>query len=302
VMDGCLFSPDGRFLAYGCSDGRIHLDVAATGESFWRSEPLESWAMDIAFAADQPRMAAALESHQIHVWTIGERQLRLEAVFETPSDEHPPAQIVLTRDGSKLLSADQDEHGIRVWDVASARHERMLDTRFGSRLVALSPDEKLVATGHDFVYVWEFATGRELLTVKDGDFITSLVFTHDSRVLVTGHRDGSIRARQMPSGRLLHLMTGHNRDVQAMTVTQDGKTLVTADRGGVVRLWSLETGEEFGVLHRVQAPKVYVESISINTVTSCLAFEICSEDPRQDVLLMESDGWRPESTEPTLRH
>ena len=263
-------SPDARLLAFGDAQGRLHVRDLSSGSSRFVTEPSGALITDVDFAVSRSMIATACTSGHIVVWSHSENGLAAVTEFEsrTPEkDEYPPSQIVFTPDAERLVLADFDEHGLHVRNTRNGDLEMTLGTRFCCTNVAVSPDGSWVATGHDFAYVWDLATGKEVLTFRDGDFVTDLTFTADSRFLITGHRDGTIRVRDMPAGRTCHLLTGHRDSVVDLVVTNDGRTLLSGDERGNVRVWSLIHHEEFGLLHGELPTGTQLQRLSLDPST-----------------------------------
>ena len=56
----------------------------------------------------------------------------------------------------------------------------------GASTALFSPDGKyVVSAGGDIVYLWEARTGREIHSLKHGDFVASASFSSDGKYLVT---------------------------------------------------------------------------------------------------------------------
>lgn len=106
--------------------------------------------------------------------------------------------------------------------------------------------------------IWDVATGRleRLLKSPDGEWLNvdALGFTPDGRRLIAGHGDGRISIWNPETGERLSIHSRHEkRPVQAIAVSPDGRTLVTGGADGRIRssslaapekeLWSHSSGE-----------------------------------------------------------
>ncbi|MFD0209925.1 PQQ-binding-like beta-propeller repeat protein [Streptomyces hirsutus] len=84
---------------------------------------------------------------------------------------------------------------------------------------------------------------RKRLT-SDTEPVQSIALSPDGRTLATHSRDGKVRIRDLPGGRLRHAFTGHDIG-RVVAFSPDGRTLAVATGAGV-RLWDPVTGRKLG--------------------------------------------------------
>ncbi|KAF4856807.1 Vegetative incompatibility protein HET-E-1 [Colletotrichum siamense] len=75
------------------------------------------------------------------------------------------------------------------------------------------------------------------------DGVTSVVFSHDSKLLISGSRDRTVRVWLAQSGELLRTLRGHKSAVKSVAVSHDSEFIVSASQDKTVRIWSTSTGE-----------------------------------------------------------
>ena len=73
--------------------------------------------------------------------------------------------------------------------------------------------------------------------------INSVSFSPDSKTLVSGSEDTSIRLRDVNTGNLLHTLEGHSSSVNSVSFSPDGKTLASGSGDRTIRLWDVNTGQ-----------------------------------------------------------
>jgi WD40 repeat protein len=150
-------------------------------------------------------------------------------------------------DGTTLVTVG--EHKIGVWDSKTGRLLR--EFRGHGVQPTFSPDGKLLATrsavrgGDGAVHLFDLSTGGErfrLLWHEGG--VHALAFTADSRRLISGGEDKTIRFWDIDTGKeLTKLVNGSRRSRGAtLAVARDGKTLATNGDNGI-RIWDLATGK-----------------------------------------------------------
>ncbi|UKZ81834.1 hypothetical protein TrVFT333_009610 [Trichoderma virens FT-333] len=129
----------------------------------------------------------------------------------------------------------------------------------GSYILALafSPDSKLLASGsrEDTIRIWNTATGQcqQILQsgqqtspidqiMGKGDYTRSIVFTHDSKLLVAGSAEGPIRIWDITTGYCQRILPGHTWTVQSLALSHDSTLMVSGSNDKTIRVWDCATG------------------------------------------------------------
>ena len=123
------------------------------------------------------------------------------------------------------------------------------------------------------LHVWDATTGQRLHKFKtqldieqggDPSSVASLAFHPTGMRLAAAVSDGTVRLWELPSGRELLTLRGHqgqtgdeeidpftgrilgrSRSVRSVAFNPDGSRLASAEYDRVVRVWDTETGKEF---------------------------------------------------------
>jgi WD40 repeat protein len=156
---------------------------------------------------------------------------------------------------SKLLaacSADEKSSGgqVYLWDLAAGK---LLWQKEGNgcqvNAVVFAPDGKTLATGGysgDFIKLWDMSTGAvtRTLTNFDGVNISSLAFSKDGSLLVSGEMAGLVRVWDIGTGKVKHKFDGFG-GILMVAFARDGQTLVAGSaRGeaGMVQVLNVQSG------------------------------------------------------------
>ena len=71
-----------------------------------------------------------------------------------------------------------------------------------------------------------------------------MAFSPDSKTLVSGSQDGTIKLWRVATGSHLLTLEGHQASVKSAAVSPDGTLLASASGDGTIRLWPAATQEE----------------------------------------------------------
>ena len=239
------FSPDGRMIANGLSDGTVHLWDAFSSRTQWRVRGHGDTVTSVAFSPDG-RTIASGSWNSVHLWDAASgRQLRvLEGHGEYVTS------VAFSPDGRTIASGSRDET-VRLWEAASGRQLRVLEGH-GEYVwsVAFSPDGRTIASGSDdkTVRLWEAASGRQLRVLEGhGDWVRSVAFSPDGRTIASGSY-GLVRLWEAASGRQLRVLEGHGEYVTSVAFSPDGRTIASGSYDKTVRLWETASGRQLRVL------------------------------------------------------
>ena len=163
------FSPDGRWLVSGTTEGEIRMWDVATGEALTVFAKLtEPTALEhlrhisaVAFSPDRAWLAAGTPT-QLHLWYVrtGDKLFSVSTVHKRGWQifQDYPKPLVFSPDGTILLSG----HGsgtIQLWDVKTGDRIAALDGHTQQvETLRFSPDgETLVSTAQDgTIFLWDW--------------------------------------------------------------------------------------------------------------------------------------------------
>ena len=75
------------------------------------------------------------------------------------------------------------------------------------------------------------------------DNVWSVCISSDSRYIVSGSEDNTIKLWNLHTGKLIRTFTGHNYDVRSVCISSDSKYIVSGSHDNTIKLWDSHTGE-----------------------------------------------------------
>ena len=259
-------------------NGKITLQDTANGNTIWSIDPHGNFNRDVPFP---PAIAALAFS----------------------SD----GKSLVSSGGAVKVRGDWPKGIVKIWDAESGKELRKLD-ELSSRAdaVMFSSDGKLLAAGTTGtsgelpasaeVHVWDAATGQRLHSMKtqpkveqggNPGSVIQLAIHPKGTLLAAAVSDGTVRLWELPSGRELFelrghqgrsagsetdrftgLITGRSAAVRTVAFNPDGSRLASAGYDGIVRVWNSQTGEQTAT-YRFDSP--CINAVVISSDGQCLA-------------------------------
>jgi WD40 repeat protein len=139
--------------------------------------------------------------------------------------------------------------------------------------VAWHPDGRRIATAGSVglqhaVKVWDASDGRVHFKISVGQDSSAgpyqvVAFSPDRRYLVTGQLKGIVEVWDARTGKQVHKLATHDREIRALVFSPDGRHLASASGDGKVKLWDATRLDEkqeprFDIRARVPGPSVNV--------------------------------------------
>lgn len=98
------------------------------------------------------------------------------------------------------------------------------------------------------------------------DFILSVAFSADGKMIATGSRDATARIWDAATRRERSLLRGHVDDVNSVAFSPDSKSVATASRDGTVKIWDLGSAQVRTTLREHARPSVDGTPLPANCV------------------------------------
>jgi RNA polymerase sigma factor (sigma-70 family) len=235
------FSPDGKHLAAGGLDSRVHQWDLATGKEHRFPQEHAGEVRSLAFSPDGKLLATGAGDRTLRVWSVPAALERWRQEF-TDSDA-AVCGVALAVDGRTLAAATSTGE-LRLFDAVTGREK----TRLRGPCCDFSRDGSLLACGgrDGSIIIWDIAADTARLTLENnGCEIHHLAISPDGKRLVAGCSDpknkdmpGVLRCWNLSRGKLEREVPAHRYAVTSVAYSPDGRWLAsTGANEPEVRLW-----------------------------------------------------------------
>ncbi len=242
------YSPDGHILATGHWGGDIKLRDPLTAIERAQLSGHARGVNCLAFSTDGALLASAGIDQKVKIWDVKARRerqqdLRLNGLaFSVAFFHHGHALVTSSDDGVA-----------QIWDLDTGKERVVLRGHTAKQVeaVAVSPDDKIVATGcwDGTIKLWDAETGKGMATLKHEEgWVLAIAFSPDGRLLASARSDGMVCIWEVASRTPLTSVRQHGWFARAVAFSPDGKLLASGGEDKTARLWNVAAGEDVAVL------------------------------------------------------
>jgi WD40 repeat protein len=247
-VNGCAFSPDGRWILSGAGslftsqDNTLKVWDAVSGVERLTLRGHSSKVNDCTYSPDGRFILSASDDNTLKVWDANTGAERLTLTGHTNSVN----ACAYSPDGKYILSASDDDT-LKVWDAITGVERLTLTGHTNSvKACAYSPDGRFIlsASIDNTLKMWDANIGIERLTLTGHrDAVKACAYSPDGRFILSASDDTTLKIWDAITGVERLTLIGHWDFITGCAYSPDGKHIVsTAYRK--LKVWDAITGVE----------------------------------------------------------
>lgn len=235
------FSPDGKGIISGWSDGKIRAFRPQTGKLMYAiNDAHRDGVTAIACTNDCRRVISGGAAGQVRVWEIGRQTQKMIASMK----EHKGRvnSVIISNDDLECISASADGSCI-VWSLERFVRNNCVFASTQFRAVVYHPDQsQFLTTGSDRkLTYWDVVDGNPIRIIDGSqtDLLSCLAISEDGEKFVCGGADKLVKVWGYDEGFCYYQGVGHSGEITASAISPDQRTIVTVGDEGAVFLWNM---------------------------------------------------------------
>jgi WD40 repeat protein len=242
------FSPDGKLLALGDTNGEIRLYQVSDWKQLLTCKGHANWVLSVAFSPDGRTFASSSTDSNVKLWEVTTGKC-----LQTFQGHDNEVWSIAFSPDNKILLSGSDDHTIKLWSVCTGECLRTFQGHTSWVCsVAFSPDGQMLLSGSDdhTIGLWKINTNECLKTfLGHRDGIRTITVSPDGELLATGSEDRTVKLWNVNTGECLKTFHGHSNEVYSVAFNQQGNLLISGSFDQTVKLWNVNTGECLKTFH-----------------------------------------------------
>ncbi|WP_242039580.1 hypothetical protein [Anabaena sphaerica] len=236
------YSPDGKYLVTGDSNGRVQIWNAVTGREILTFVGHSNCVNSVAWSGDGLTLASGSSDKTVKLWDVQTG----DCVRTLQGHSSLVRSVAWSGDGLTLASGSSDKT-VKLWDVQTGDCVRTLQGHSSLvRSVAWSGDGLTLASGSSdkTVKLWDVQTGDCVRTLQGhSSLVRSVAWSGDGLTLASGSSDKTVKLWDVQTGDCVRTLEGHSSWVNSVAWSGDGQTLASGSDDHTVKLWDVQTGD-----------------------------------------------------------
>jgi WD40 repeat protein len=248
IVFSVVFSPDGKLLATGYSNGVISIWEAATGKELLNCVGHSGRVYSVAFSPTGEMLASGSDDCTVRLWDVSNG-----VCLKTLLGHNSSVGIVTFSSVGEMLASGSEDNTVRLWDIPGGACLKILEGHTNHVWsVAFNSTGKILATGSfdSSIRLWDTSSGFCIKTLLGHDgAVASVAFSHKGKILASGSHDKTVRLWELDSGACLKILQGHSDRIWSVAFSHEDKVLASGSYDKTAKLWNITSGVCINTLH-----------------------------------------------------
>lgn len=232
------FSPNGRLLAAGGTDGRVHIWEVATGHKKFLLSGHTGWIRTLCFSDDGKYLATGSGDYTVRVWdtTTGE-------CLHILTGHQDIVWLLYFAPNSSIVASIDRLRVINVWWLNRKRpifSLKISDLTIWNGTLDLGKGRLVTASPQGIVVRSLWQSGRRMLAIPDRKAVKKIIFSPDKKYLWGLTFGTEVYCWNIETGELVSELIGHTSRVFDISFTPDFQKIVTTSKE-CIRVWNART-------------------------------------------------------------
>jgi len=244
------FTPDGKSILSGWSDGKIRAFKPRTGKLHYAINDAHRDGVTAIACSDNNRIISGGTSGQVRVWKLSICQTKTVGHMVASMKEHRSSitSININIDGTECVSASKDGSCI-VWDLKRFARQQILFAATKFQSCIYHPDQaQLLTAGSDRkITYWDAVnddagSSAPLIRIVEGsedETVNSLDISKSGEAFVSGGADKLVKVWGYDEGHAYVEGVGHSGEVTKVKISPNQDTIVSVGTEGAIFLWTM---------------------------------------------------------------
>lgn len=236
TVSSVKYSPDGKYIAVAANTFVEIYDVESL-HLLKRHEGHAGKVSSLSYSPDGIYISSGSWDKTIKLWEVSSGR----EITAMKGHKDVVSSVSISHDGRYIASGSGDKC-IRLWDFSSMKFSLfpLIGEIFSDDYVKIRKE-----------------SSREDASIMEGhaDRVSSLSFSPDSRLVVSGSDDKTIRLWEVYSRMEIMRLKGHDGGINAVSFSPDGHYIASGSGDGSVKLWDVSSGMEIATLKHLSAGK-----------------------------------------------
>lgn len=146
--------------------------------------------------------------------------------------------VMFSPDGNYLITGDG-----KIWQMPEGSYLKTIEGATGIMAIN-SSSNILVTADQYTIKFWNFPEGSLLKTLNaHSNTIRSIALSPDNKLLASGGDDNEIKLWTFPEGNFIKVLSGHLFSVTSLVFSPDGNYLLSGSADSTIKIWAIPSGQ-----------------------------------------------------------